>query len=98
VTGVLVCDPADPEWQNRADHLARLLIDLAELRQQATETYARAYLAAEGTAETRTQTARLAAADATLIAEQAAAHVAAYKFRLDVWRAALGLRGGAGDG
>ena len=83
-------------WQDRANHLTGLLTAVAELRHAQTTTYATAYLAAEGTAQAREQTARLAAADATLAAEKAAALVAGYRVRLDAWQATLET--GAGDG
>ena len=83
-------------WGGRAAHLTSLLIAVAKLRHAQTTTYATAFLAAEGTAQAREQCARLAAADATLAAEKAAALVAGYRVRLDAWQAILGT--GAGDG
>jgi hypothetical protein len=59
--------------------LAELLSELAQCRYEATTTYAAAYLAAEGSAEARTQTAKLEAADEHLAAELAAARVAGYQ-------------------
>ena len=85
-------------WQERAGHLELLLTELAMHRHQSATVYATAFLAAEGTAQAREQTARLAAADATLAAEKAAAQVAAYRVMLDVWRAGLDAHKGNGDG
>lgn len=74
-------------WAGRAARLRELLEDLARARAAETARYARAYLDAEGTAEARTQAARLATVESHLTAELAAADVAAYQLML---RAAMG--------
>jgi hypothetical protein len=66
----------------RALILAVLLDDLADARAYATIVYADAWLSAEGIAEARTQTAKLAAAAATLAADRARAAVDAYRLML----------------
>jgi hypothetical protein len=72
--------PGTPE--GRALTLAVLLDDLADARAYATVVYADAWLSAEGIAEARTQTAKLAAAAATLAADRARAAVDAYRLML----------------
>jgi len=81
----------DPDlWQERADHLGALLRDLAQLRSNATVTYAEAFLAGDkGTDRQREQAAKLAAAPDHLAAEEAAAAVAAYQLMIAVWQADL---------
>jgi hypothetical protein len=76
-------------WQERADHLQTLLIDVAQYRSNAAVTYANAFLAAGGTDRQREQTAKLAAGADQLLAEEAAAALAAFRVMLDVWRMAL---------
>jgi hypothetical protein len=75
--------PALPDnpW-SRAQILAVLLDDLADARAYATIVYADAWLSAEGIAEARTQTAKLAAAAATLAADRARAAVDAFRLML----------------
>jgi len=67
---------------DRALTLAVLLDDLADARAYATIVYADAWLSAEGIAEARTQTAKLAAAAATLAADRARAAVDAFRLML----------------
>lgn len=70
-------DPLD-----RGLFLTDLLSDLAAYRAETTRTYAEAFLEASGTDAQRTQAAKLAAADAHMTAELAAAKVAGYRLMI----------------
>lgn len=69
----------DPEPRGRALWLYELMVALAGIRHQETAAYAAAFLAAQGTEQARTQTAKLATVDLHFDAERAAARVAAYQ-------------------
>ncbi len=64
--------------------LENLAIALARAKQEATTVHARAFLDADGPQEERTQTAKLAAADAVFKADVAKAKVDACKAAMDV--------------
>jgi hypothetical protein len=76
-------------WQQRADHYESLLRDVAVHRSNTTQTYAEAFLAAEGPVEARIQAAKLAAGPDKLAADEAAARLAAYELIIAVWQAEL---------